>query len=405
MARLYDVGFELQSTTTGVEYTQNGLGTGDGISTSVFRSGAASLNYTATDTFSWIKQQFRSANAATETFIRGCYKFNTLPGSAVHDLMCVTDLSATPQGYIKFDGTTQKIGLYDSGGTIVGTGASVVTGQWYVIEMDVKAGAASTGTLKARLDGVQFASNTAITVANFGQVYFGPALNSGSVAFNLDDISINDTSGSQNTSYPGLSFLDCLRPNATGDANSFSVQTGGTAGAANNFTRVDETTPNDATDFNGSATLNQEDLFNMTNTVGASGDTYNNVGVYFRFRNSVADTTATIKVECEKTSAGTIAQSAAIVPNSVTWKSNGTTTAIACPLILGVDPDSGVWTQTTVNSMQAGYKLTVGPGTAGREIDVTAVWTYVDYTVSTFTFQQLNDISQPYPDKNSIISY
>ena len=71
------------------------------------------------------------------------------------------------------------------------------------------------------------------------------------------------------------------------------------------------------------------------------------------------------------------------MPNSTTWKTNATTTTLGYPITAYTDPDGAAWTNTTLDSMQIGYKLTTAPGTAGRRIDVTTIWAYVDYTPGT----------------------
>jgi hypothetical protein len=59
-----------------------------------------------------------------------------------------------------------------------------------------------------------------------------------------------------------------------------------------------------------------------------------------------------------KTTAGTKTQSAALIPNSVTWATNAVTFPFNPPLTTYADPDSATWTQATLDTMQIGYKLT-----------------------------------------------
>jgi hypothetical protein len=221
-------------------------------------------------------------------------------------------------------------------------------------------------------------------VTKFG---LGVALTTGETAsanIFFDDVAINDaTGGSQNT-FAGSGKVLRLKPNATGDANTFATQTGGTAGGANNFTRVNETTPNDATSFNGSTTVNEHDLFNVDASAIGATDTVNVVHVNGRFRDSTADATQTIKFEIEKAAAGTILQSSAIIPNTTTWVTNSVNAPHNPVLTTYTNPDGAAWTQTTLDSMQIGYKLTVD-GSGTRRIDVTNVWATVDYTPATLT--------------------
>jgi hypothetical protein len=263
--------------------------------------------------------------------------------------------------------------------------AAMSKNAWHRVEFSYNF---DTGAVEAKIDGTVFASGTGTASVAVNTVEFGGGLNDINVVsgqFTYDDFAINDNSGSAQTSYPGDSKIIILRPSAAGDVNTFATQTGGTAGAANNFTRVQEIDPDDASSFNGSSALNQEDLFNVDDSGIGSSDVVNVVQVGGRFRNSTADTTATIKFEIEKTSAGTITQSSGITPNSTTWKSNARVSPLTTPITLYVDPDGSAWTKTTLDSMQIGYKLTTAPAIAGRRVDVSDTWAYVDYTPSSGT--------------------
>jgi hypothetical protein len=379
MARLWTSGFELQSATAGIEFAKAGLN-GGGISTSTFRSGAASMQINVSASFSWFGQVIKSSSSSTEAFCRVYVNFTTFPGATTEVVSAFDSVAVAVRAAICVTsaGVVQLL-TNGPGGTQIGSnGPTLLTGQWYCLEMDVSGGS-GTATLNGRVDGVQFAGSATATVNNFDSFYLGNPLTSATMNLFYDDWAINDTSGASQTSYPGPGKVISLLPNAAGDVNTFATQTGGTAGSSNNFTRVDEVTPDDATSFNGSSTLNQEDLFKC----GASGlsplDTVKVVQIGFRFRNSTADATAAIKAEVEKTGSGTITQSSAIIPNSTTWKTNGTTTAFGYAITLYNDPDGNPWVQSTLNTMQIGYKLTTGPGTSGRRIDVTKVWATIDY--------------------------
>lgn len=290
-------------------------------------------------------------------------------------------------------GTDGKLRVYysdpTSGFDQVGSASSALSlNTWYDVELHVD-DTAGLGSLvvEARLNESVFATGTvsSFTSSNgvaSGQVcldcyaYNGGTFSGGtSGTWFFDDFVVTDITGTSMTGYPGAVQLARLTPNAAGDSNTFATQTGGTAGAANNFTRVDETTPDSATTFNGSSTLNQVDLFKC-NDPALTGNTINFVQALAFFRNSTADATGTAKLEIEKAAAGTIAQGGAIIANSTTFK----TTTLAQSLILYKDPDNGTWTETTLATMQLGYKLTVAPGTAGRRTDISTVWAYVGYT-------------------------
>lgn len=382
MARLFDLGFELQSVTAGVEYDTN-LGTTLAISTNIKRSGGSALRANLSAGNGAIKHQYRASGATTKVFFRFALYIASAPSADTTILglgSSTVDSGANGlQLQLKTDRTLQLNYWDGAAQQNVGSPSSALTAnQWNVIEVTYDDSDANN-TITARVNGAStFASGNGGNLGGNGFFFLG-AQDTTTCDLYYDDVSINDTSGSAQTSYPGLGYLTLLRPNEAGDVNTFGTQTGGTAGAGNNYTRVNETTPNDATSFNGSSTLNQEDLFNLDASCLGADDTINCVTVGFRFRNSTADATAAIKLEIEKTGSGTITQSSAIVPNSTTWRTNAAAAPRTPPLILYNNPDGSAWTRDTLDTMQIGYKLTTAPGTAGRRIDVSNIWAYVDY--------------------------
>ena len=383
MARLFDSGFELQSLTAGMEFDSFN-GTGGAISTAIKRSGAASLRVNTSSAFWYLKHQYRASGATAKVFVQFSLYIASLPtGDTGIIELGDTNVDTGANGLfliLKTDGTLQLGYWNGSSAVTVGSPSSALsTNTHYVIEVTYD-DADANNTITARINGAAvFATGNGGNLGGNGFIQLG-VVDSVSTDLYFDDLIINDNTGSFQNSYPSSQKVITLKPDSAGDVNTFATQTGGTAGGGNNFTRVNEATPNDATSFNGSSTLNQEDLFNLENSSIGSTDTVQAVSVGFRFRNSTADASAAIKLEIEKTGSGTITQSSAIIPNSTTWKTNATAAPKTPPLILYQDPDSANWTRNTLDTMQIGYKLTTGPGTAGRRVDVSAIWANVSYT-------------------------
>jgi hypothetical protein len=281
--------------------------------------------------------------------------------------------------------TTGAMSLLASNGTQIGSDSATLSlNTWYYVELKNDA-STSPGTLEARLDGSVWASGSNSNQGSWARALIGNitgAQTTNNVWF--DDWKVNDSSGSNQTSYPGTGKLIVLRPDSAGDSNGFTVQVGGTAGSTNNYTRVNEITPDDATSYNGSALLNSEDLFNCGASGTQSYDTINLVAVGVRMADLVgADATAAFKLEIEKTSGGTKAQSGAIIPNSTTWITNAATAPRNYPLVAYTDPDGAAWTGGTggtLDSMQIGYIQTA---VNVQTIAVSNVWAYVDYDLGT----------------------
>ncbi len=371
MARLWTSGFELQSVATGVEVKTNGVGLAGSISTTTFRSGAASLRIAPTASFSWINQQVKATADNTQLFVRVYFNLNTAPVTGTAEIFSVANTTAVTRSIIvRYNSTGTKFECVDSVGTVIGSSGVVTTGVWYRIELDVT-GSTTVGVVKGYLDGVQFANSSVANVVAFDGVYIGAAFNSSTYIGFFDDIAINDSTGLSQTGLPGSGKVVRLFPNGTGLFSQFPTQTGGTAGVANNYTRIDEVIPDDATTFNGSNTLNQEDCFALAPSGIGASDTVNVTHVGGRFRNNVADAVTGIAFELLLNGNGPL--SSTIIPNSVTWKTNSTGLNSSYPLTIYQS-----YTQSQLdNNIQIGYSLVAG-GT--NRVDVTNVWAYIDYT-------------------------
>lgn len=289
-------------------------------------------------------------------------------------------LASSMRGCIALTSTGTLI--LTNNGTGIGSASSTVNdGNWHMLEIKMDTTPATgSRVIEARLDGSVFATSATQTVGTCSDIFLGgnglaEAQTQGEWWF--DDVALNDNTGGSQNSYPGSGKILQLYPSAAGDVNTFATQTGGTAGSSNNYTRVNEVPPDDATSFNGSNTLNQQDLFNVTNSGIGASDTVNVVMVGGRFRNNTADTTTAIEFQIEKTSGGTLSSSSAIIPDTTSWNTNGTSAPRNYPLVTYQDPDGAAWTQTTLDSMQIGYIISAG---STNRIDVTNVWASVDYT-------------------------
>lgn len=362
---------------------------GGTISSLTLRSGvyAGRISSLSSGTNQRFRTQFKAVQSNGPFYCRFYLRIATLP-SVENRIFALSNSTTTGTGvavYITLD-NTGALRLYDSTGSIGSASLALSTGVWYRVEtLSDTSQANGSKIARASIDGVEFAAGTTQTIANgISNFYVGGNLNSEAQTTGdwfFDDIAINDTTGTAQTSYPGAGKIIHLKPNAAGDSNTFAIQVGGTAGSANNFTRVNETTPDDATTYNGSAVLSQEDLFNVVNSGILPTDVVKLVSVGIRCADLVsADATSAFKAELMKTSAGTKSQSGTIIPNSTSWKTNAAAAPFVYPLINYLDPDGANWTSTTLDSMQIGYILTA---TNVQTIAVSNVWALVEYTSST----------------------
>lgn len=384
MARLYSCGFELQSTVAAVEFSNSGLN-GGGISTTTKRSGAASMQINVSASFSWFGHAFKSAVSNSEAFVRVYVNFSSLPNVTTEIVSAYDSVGVSQQACICITsaGVIQLRQTTPAGTQIGSNGPTLSTGVWYRIEWDVSGGSGNA-IMKAYVDGVNFASSTTATVSTFDAIYLGNPGTSATMNLFYDDWAINDTSGSNQTGLPGAGQIEHLNPDSAGDNNGWLVQVGGTAGASNNFTRVKEVTPDDATSYNGDTVLNDVDDHNLAATSAniGSNDTINVVQVGVRYRAIVAAAEAAFQLRIKKTSGGTISTSSQITPNATTWKTHANAAPFNYALTLYADPDSGAWTKATLDTAQIGYIVSA---TNTNAANISTVWLMVDSTPSSIT--------------------
>lgn len=384
MARIDVQSFEGNSTTANV--LGGDIFTGATIGTTHVRSGnrAMRISSLSSGTAQGYLKKWLASTAGGPYFLRAAFYVITLP-SASNTIMQFNGASGSLGTTARCSITLESNGtliLRNAAGTQVGSASTAINdGAYHVIELKADGtGGTNLKTLEARLDGSIFATSS---VQNQGNpLAYSVGGNLGSEAQTtgewwIDDVALNDSTGSSQTSYPGISNIVRALVSATGDANGFLVQVGGTAGSSNNYTRVNEVPPDDATSYNASAVLNTEDLFTIDTSGVPATATINAVLVGIRIANIAAsDSTTGIKAEIIKSSGGTKAQSANIVPNTTSWNTNGTSTPRNYPLVLYKDPDGTTWNPATWTP-QIGYIIDVA---LTRAVGITNIWAEIDYT-------------------------
>lgn len=372
MARTWQCGFELASASSGVEITTLS-GTGS-VQNSISRTGSYAFRANPTTSTGWFRQHVFASNQAIAGYWRIYMRITTIPSATTYIAKFLDTASNNQCAGLRLT-TGGALQLMDASGTQVGSASSALsTGTFYWI--DLKNDASGAGAIEARLGGTTFASGANSSQGQWGRLQLGVITTNATADLIFDDVALNDSTGSSQTSWVPDGKIIYLSPNAAGDNNAWNDTTN-TAGTTNNYTLVDELPPNDATDYVQIGTLNAEDMYNMSNSGIGSGDTVNVVMVGGRFGNNLTDAATAFRFQVKKTSGGTIAQSASIIPNASTWASNAPAEPRNPPLIMYADPDGSAWTQTTLDSMQAGYKLTA---TGTNRIRVSSLWVMADYT-------------------------
>lgn len=157
------------------------------------------------------------------------------------------------------------------GTTYVSTvGYSIST--WHWIELKIKISDTvgkiilkvdgTTGINQTNIDTAITAGSTTVTAVGFRSE--GPGSTNGG-DFLIDDLVILDDQGSVNNDFPGDTAIKTLLPNGNGNSSQL---VGSDSNSTDNYLLVDETSL-DTADYVGSATLNDIDLYAMTDLTGS----------------------------------------------------------------------------------------------------------------------------------------
>jgi len=373
--RLWQTGFELNSETANMEFT-NGFGGVVSIQSSIVRTGTYAGRALNTGSEARFESRFSSNDSGLSN--RGLYqriylRIATAPSAITSVLAFVT-----PGGAIKSRvrlATDRTLELWDGSAKIGSSSSALALNTWYRVELYYKDQTYTTNSAHAaRLDGTEFASSTSsATTGGVSYIQAGNINNVTTVDLYFDDWAIN----SEAAGWPGAGAIKILRPSAAGDN---AVWTRGGTDSGSNWGQVDETPPNDVTDYVLSNTSGQIDDYNVTDLGLSSGDSVKWVTVNVRRANNTADATTAFVARIKKTTSGTVFESTPVVPNSTTWRTgiaNGASNNTMRPMIIrSTDPDGALWTNTTIDSMQIGVRESTS-GT--NNILISAIWAYVDY--------------------------
>jgi len=401
MARLWSSGAELQSVTDGVEFDTNYANTIN-TNSSFVRSGSASLKFgnasILNNDASGCDHVF--SGGSTHVWARWYVYVDVLPvGGTVSTFL---DLYSGATNVVALD-IVNLLAVYTVNVYYNNFGASLPAftinpDTWYRIEVEYDSTPANgSEVLRVYLDGVLMSSATNLnyttkTVNQISQGIFngsGSTVTAGNAVAYVDDLAVNDSSGSVQNSLPGDGKIVHLKPAGAGDNNTWQTSAGG-AGSSTNYQAEDETTPDDATTYlKRIATTIKVDDYTVQDPVSVAGigasDTVNVVAIGVRGGaiSATASTGRDILLRVKSASGGTTSKSA----NSTNRMNvNGWTThSAAAPkvhkLTSYTDPTTGsAWTVTGTNSltnMQIGMENQTSVTT---EVRVSTVWAMIDYT-------------------------
>lgn len=370
-ARLVTTGFEWQSMVDGIEVSND---FGGAIDTTIKHSGAASAELSGSiPTLTSIGFE-HSQNACTNCYVRWyIYVDNITSGGVV----------AASLGL--FSGATNVIALEvtNSGGTYTVTpyynnyGGNLTTfninpDQWHMVEVFYNtAPADGSEVMTVRLDGVQQSTSAALTFTTKSfnvtgaSIYNGTGGSETASIMYVDDIAVNDTLGTGQTSYPGTGNIAMLVPTGDGSANCTS--------GAGDWANIDEIPPDDTATAGGTDiceldTTTSTAYFAMTDASVAGIDSYDTIS-YVTPRARVREETAGASnygLNLVSASGGTATTSTLVDAGNATPRTNPVSTTAFSLQHFGTTTDpttNAAWTPTGTNSidnLQLGIRTTDG---------------------------------------------
>ena len=350
-ARLYSTGMEWQSVTSGVEWTTT-VSTPT-ISTTIKNGGSASLSFS---TATAVKSLQHTVASLGVYYLR--YYVYVVPGAGAGANITVglKNASNIYAGYLTItEGATPTLTVAaNSTSTPIANTASLTNGNWHMIEMFANsADGAGLDDLTVRVDGTQVANANNLNLITNSVTLDVSAINtsgSGDV-FYVDDIGLNDTTGSAQTSWPGTGKIVTAVPNAAG----FTACTVGV------FSSINEVPPSETS--TGSTdrcemTVNggQTATFNVTDSSTLGIDSYDTINlVYTMMRLKELSSNVTIWQPLISANGSATSSGSAVDAGDLTNRTNPNgTAAFGNTLISYTNPSTAVaWTPTGTNSIDS----------------------------------------------------
>lgn len=203
MARLLTIGLETGNTS---EFTS--VGGGFTASTSVVRTGTyAGRSFSALFSPGTARKEFAASNTNAAFFARAYMFFDSVPTNFKGHVMQLTGDVGNGIVIRVFDtGSAKVLQLFNHDDNVqIGSDSPPISlNTWYLVELKADATTPSSTSCEARLGGVAFASGTANLPRGFMNLTVGNNIGGTSpeVQMYVDDIALNDTTGSEQTSYP-----------------------------------------------------------------------------------------------------------------------------------------------------------------------------------------------------------
>ena len=375
-ARLLTAGFE-ENDLTATTFIA-GIGTAPTINITSPHSGTYRMSTAATAT-STVRYVLPSDVTSGTYYLRTYWRTGTAAPASDTTVFYNINSAATAGGLEVLLRTGSVLRLRNpTTTTTVDSTATIVADTWYRIEAEhVLSDTVGSITMRLYSDSNVLLDTISITgqdtmTTNIRSWHFGKA-GANAPVYSYDDIAINDTTGSFQTSWPGIGKIAMLVPNA-----DTSITWENEAAGAATFTKIDDLpgTPDDVTTYNTEiVTLNSTDRFGLT-ALGAevpSGATLKLIQVAIRGGSTQTATTGLRLSLWDE--AGTKTDAATDYNLNVNGWVGPSNTGFTPGYVIY---DAAAKTKANVDSFDAGYTNVTDLAVLERR--VTALWVNVEWT-------------------------
>ncbi len=410
MARLFHSGAEIDASGStaaqnagpdGLRNVTNGALTRD---TAVFRSGLASWKFDSTGSNGTAFCTTPITYTDGRTYFARVYLNSTLVSGATKEIL---GFGAIGAGIAVYYSTTGTVGLIANNNLQTPESAAINDGAWHRIELSATATATGNWTAgELRVDGISIATfSGSFTRGGSTQFFWGWSLQPGaSKVINMDDLAVNDSTGSANTTFPGSGKVLLLSPTADSAVGTGWTLGTGTAISSNGFGSVDNTPPTGVADL--AVGSDPKQIRNASNNANVNYDatmtTYTAAGVTAGDTiNAVIPWTATAAPVSTSAKQGTVGVASNPAITNIALGATGTSGAFWSGLAGGTYGAGWKWSPGTVTELPA---VTLGTAPVMRITQVTAstriavvcaMFIYVDLTPPSSLIQQPCNFQDP----------
>jgi len=279
----------------------------------------------------------------TEFYISFAYR---VVATGVYERFKILDSAGNVVVYFTWgDGT--KLKAYRNEGSPnaqLGESTGLMREGWSIVEIHFKY-ASSGGVIEVRRDGVSILNVTDNTKPASSE----PSLTkvewrtTQGQTFQLDDISLNDITGSEDNSWCGYNHVIGLIPNINGDSSGF---VGSDGNSTNNYQLVDDV-PASTGDYVESDVLDTKDFYNVSTLSLSANDVIQRVWVGARARVTNTDGGNGLKLGVKSSGAEIFDASAQLL--GIDWAYYRTADIKA--------DGAGAWNESKINALQIGMKV------------------------------------------------